>query len=490
MNAAMVSFLSYTAILIAIGIWSYRIVERVPLKKYEEEFYAAGRGLGGIIVALVIAGGLASAGTFIAGPGMTYEYGYSWVLINNYQIFLNLMFLAPIGIIVGIVARRVNAVTYLDIFRARYESKAIIIILAVLVTVFLIPYMSAQFVGSARVIVQMTGLGYLASLALGSLVVLVYCVLGGMRGTSLAMVIQGIVITVGCLLLFFSTVNYVGGLKNSTEILARMDVNFLSATRRGEFSPMFSFSLACLSGYFVVGNPHAMLGALTYRNSRALKRGIWIGCILVFLWTWLLCMAGVMGRAIIPDLKIADEIGPWLAMNVMPKALGGIVLAGIVAGIQTTVAAMAIIITSSIAKNLLKEFKPDLSDENVKLASRWTMGLSLAIATGLALLQPRLIQWIIFFSLGGLQTATFAPILLGLFWKRGNKWGAIASISWGMIVYGLAKTIAPQIALFGTYASFVPTVSSVLIFVFVSLLTPKPAEEVVRKFWGRTTNYK
>jgi len=151
---------------------------------------------------------------------------------------------------------------------------------------------------------------------------------------------------------------------------------------------------------------------------------------------------------------------------------------------------MAIIITSSIAKNLLKEFKPDISDEKVKLASRWTMGLCLAIAIGFALLQPPLIQWIIFFSLGGLQTATFGPVLLGMFWKRGNKWGAIVSITYGMIVYALAKTVLPQIALFGTYPSFVPTVSSVIVYVIVSLLTPKPTSEVVFKFWGRTANYK
>ena len=211
MNPAVISFLGYTGILIAIGIWSYKIVEKVPISKYEEEFYAAGRGLGGIVVALVIAGGLASAGTFIAGPGMTYAYGYSWVLMNNFQIFMNLALLAPIGIIVGMVARRVNAVTYLDIFRARYQSKAIIVLLAVLVTIFLLPYMATQFVGAARVISQMTGMGYLTSLAFGSLVVLVYCVLGGMRGTSLATLLQGIVITVGCIALFVGTVKYAGG---------------------------------------------------------------------------------------------------------------------------------------------------------------------------------------------------------------------------------------------------------------------------------------
>lgn len=485
MNPAVISFFIYTAILVAIGIWSYRIVEKVPITKYEKEFYAAGRGLGGVFVAMIIAGGLASAGTFIAGPGMCYAYGYSWVLINNDQIFMNLMLLAPIGIMVGLAARRVNAITYLDMFRARYESKTIIILLATLVTVFLLPYMGTQFVGAARVISQMTGMGYFASLALGSVVVLVYCVLGGMRGTSLAMLLQGIVITIGCLMLFIGTVSYAGGFQKSTEAIASLDMKFLSPTMEGEFPPMFALSLALMSGFFIVGMPHAMLGALTYKNTRALKRGIWLGAILVFLWTTLLCLAGAMARAIIPDLAVPDEIAPWLAMNVMPKAFGGIVLAGIVAGIQTTVAAMAIIITSSIAKNLLREIKPDVSGKEVKVASRVTMASCLAIAIAVAMFQPRLIQWIILFSIGGLVSATFGPILLGMHWKRGNKWGTIASVVWGMIIYGLAYTVVPQLKVWGTHPSFISVFTSIIVYVAVSLATAKPSEKIAWTFWGQ-----
>lgn len=486
MNPAVISFFIYTAILVAIGIWSYRIVEKVPIAKYEKEFYAAGRGLGGVIVAMIIAGGLASAGTFIAGPGMCYAYGYSWVLINNDQIFMNLMLLAPIGIMVGLAARRVNAITYLDMFRARYESKTIIILLAILVTVFLLPYMGTQFVGAARVISQMTGMGYFASLALGSLVVLVYCVLGGMRGTSLATLLQGIVITIGCIMLFIGTVSYAGGFQKSTEVIASLDMKFLSPTMEGEFPPMFALSLALMSGFFIVGMPHAMLGALTYKNTKALKRGIWLGAILVFLWTTLLCLAGAMARAIIPDLTVPDEVAPWLAMNVMPKAFGGIVLAGIVAGIQTTVAAMAIIITSSIAKNLLKEIKPGVSGKEVKVASRVIMASCLAIAIAVAMFQPRLIQWIIFFSIGGLVSATFGPILLGMHWKRGNKWGTIASVVWGMVIYGLAYTVVPHLKVWGTHPSFISVFSSIIVYVTVSLATAKPSEKIVWTFWGQS----
>jgi sodium/pantothenate symporter len=359
------------------------------------------------------------------------------------------------------------------------------VLLAALVTVFLIPYMATQFVGAARVISQMTGLPFFPSLAFGSAVVLIYCVLGGMRATSLATLLQGLVITIGCILLFAGTVRFAGGLETSTRALLDVDAGFLSPTMNGEFPVPFAVSIACMTGLFVVGMPHAMLGALTYKNTRALKRGIWLGAILVCVWTLLLCMAGAIGRSIVPDLAVSDEISPWLAMNVMPPALSGIVLAGIVAGIQTTVAAMAIIIASSIARNVLRELRPDVSPEAVKAASRWTMGLCLGIAIGLATLQPDLIQWIIFFSIGGLEAATFAPILLGMFWKRGNRWGALSSIVWGMTIYGLANTALPGLAVWGTHPSLISVVSATAVYVLVSAVTAPPEREILHTFWAQ-----
>jgi sodium/pantothenate symporter len=228
-----------------------------------------------------------------------------------------------------------------------------------------------------------------------------------------------------------------------------------------------------------------MLGVLTYKNTRALKSAVWMGGILVLAWNLLLCMSATLGRTIVTDLEVPDAINPWLAMHVMPGALGGVVLAGIVAGIQTTVAAMAIIISSSIAKNFIQEINPRVSDRTSKLASRVTMAACLGAAVALALLQPPLIQWIILFSMGGLEAATFAPILLGMFWKKGNKWGTLASIVWGMVTYALANTWVPQIAFAGSHPSFVSIVSSAIVYVLVSSLTTEPSSAITTTFWGR-----
>jgi sodium/pantothenate symporter len=112
------------------------------------------------------------------------------------------------------------------------------------------------------------------------------------------------------------------------------------------------------------------------------------------------------------------------------------------------------------------------------------MGICLIISIALALFQPKLIQWIILFSVGGMEAITFGPILLGLFWPRGNKWGTMAAILWGMITYALGNTVLPQINIGGMHPSFVPVVTSVAVYIAVSLATAPPSQAVIQTFWG------
>ncbi len=481
--SALGSFLIYSLILIGIGIYAYRAIQKTSLDRFVEEFYAGGRALGSVVVAVLIAAGLASAGTFIAGPGMCYEYGLSWVHLNNLQTFMNLLLLGVIGIPVGISARRVKAATFLDLIKARYKSRILVILLALITFILLVPYMSTQFVGAARVIVQMTGVKYITALMLGVLVVVVYTVAGGMKGNTLALIVQGVVMTVGAIVLLIGTIVASGGTMNATKTIVAQNISLLTPTGPGdEFGISIGISLAGMIGFFIVGMPHAILGALSYKNTIALKRGIWIGAVLVFVWTFFLCLAGTLGRALIPNLEVADEIAPWLAMQVLPGWLAGVVLAGIVAGIQTTVASMALVVSSAVAKNLVEEIRPEVSASSMRSISRWVTVGSLTIAALLAITEPPLIQWIILFSIGGLESGCFALILLGLYWRRGNSTGALCSLIAGIAWYALGNYI-PCLTL-----GFLPAISavviSVIIYIIVSLLTEPPSSKVISIFFG------
>ena len=131
MNKAIMlaSFMAYTGILVVLGIIAGRSLVGLKAKEYLDEFYTGGRGAGAFVVAMVLAAGLCSAGTFVGTPGLAYQNGLTWVVLTNWQNFMNLMVLGVLGKKIGIISRRINARSYLDVFAARYEDNKAVILL-------------------------------------------------------------------------------------------------------------------------------------------------------------------------------------------------------------------------------------------------------------------------------------------------------------------------------------------------------------------------
>lgn len=160
-TAIIITFFVYTVGMICLGIYSKRAMDKTAVDKYVDEFYTGGRGMGALVVAMMVAAGLCSAGTFLGGPGLAYSLGLTWVMAGFSQIFMNFTVLGEIGKKVGIVARRINAQSYIDLFVSRYNKNKFIGIFGVIaVIMFLGSYVVAQFVGGARLFESMTGLSY------------------------------------------------------------------------------------------------------------------------------------------------------------------------------------------------------------------------------------------------------------------------------------------------------------------------------------------
>ncbi|WMJ78445.1 MULTISPECIES: sodium/pantothenate symporter [unclassified Sedimentibacter] len=482
-TAIIITFAIYTLGMIAIGLYSKKTMDKTAVDKYVDEFYTGGRGMGAIVVAMMVAAGLCSAGTFLGGPGLGYSVGLTWVLAGFSQIFMNFTVFGEIGKKVGIVARRINAQSYVDLFVSRYNSNKFIGVFAILaVMMFLGSYVVAQFVGGARLFESMTGLSYTLGLVLFAGLVLVTAALGGIKGVAAAIVFQGIIMTVSVIMLFILTLSHLGPLTSVYKEIISIDPSVVTPWT---WSPMYQFSMWIVYGLVWIGLPHGAMATLTYKDTKSMHKAIIMGVLFVLVWTLALIWTGSLGRAMFPDLEVPDQIIPSIAMKVLPPWLAGLTLAGVAGAIQSTVGSMVIIISSTFVKNAYQSMINPKADS--KKLKKVTVMSTVAICIAIFILSinpPNALQFMITFAVGGLGSAFFWPLLLGIYWKRTNEYGAAAGMVGGMVTYILGAGNYLPIAM-GMNAVVVALFVSLLLTVSISLATPKPPKGIIMIWFGK-----
>lgn len=151
---------------------------------------------------------------------------------------------------------------------------------------------------------------------------------------------------------------------------------------------------------------------------------------------------------------------------------------------MSTVDSMILVVSSALVRDLYAGFvDPKMTDAAQSKAGAWaSLGIGLVVLV-LALRPPDFLQHLINFAIGGLEAGLFVPLILGLYWKRGNALGAIASLLGGMGYYLLAANVFPALAL-GMMPVLMATVCSLVLYVVAAFVGPRPTRRVLVKFWG------
>lgn len=481
------TFIVYSVVLLWLAVISGRSMAGLKAKEYIDQFYTGGRSIGGGLVAMVLAAGLVSAGTFVGTPGLAYKNGLVWVVLTNWQNFMNLMVLGVVGKKLGIIARRIDARSYMDVFMARYENnKAVALIGGLSLLVFLIPYATIQFVGGARLFSGLLGIDYIYGLIFVTAVVIIYTAFGGIKGTTLAAAVQGVVMTIAAIILFVLVVTKLGGFEHAIKAVEAVNPQLTDATGvKGIATPRYLGSFALLFGFAILGLPHGVLPALIFKNSRAMLKSMVIGAFVVTIWTVMMATTGTLTNAVDPKLAIPDKAIPTMMGWALPPALQGIVLTGVNAAMQSTVAAMLMLISGSLVMDIYaKVFKPTASYESIGKAARWvTLGLGV-IAFIFALSPPPALEWIVYFAIAGLESSLFLPLLVGLYWKRANTQGAIAGMLGGLLGYALVSKYFTQFT-FGMHPVVAGMVISAVFYFGGTFLAPPPPKHILQLYWGK-----
>jgi sodium/pantothenate symporter len=468
---AIIPFVIIMIIIFIIGLWASRYMRGST--SFLQDYFLGGRSMGGFLLAMTMTATYGSASSFIGGPGTAYTEGLGWVLLAMSQVVTGYFVLMVLGKKFAIVTRRYKAVTMVDFLKSRYQSKWVVLFSALSIIIFLFSAMAAQWIGGARLLESLIGIDYTTALVIFALSVLIYVTIGGFRAVALTDAVQGSIMFLGTLILLIAVIIAGGGIPSLISDLHTENPNLITPYgAEGTLNPAFVSSFWILVGVGVVALPQITVRAMAYRDSRSMHRAIIIGTIVVGFIMLNMHLIGVFARPILPGIEIGDQVMPLIALEVMPAWLAGVVLAAPMAAIMSTVDSLLLLVSSAIVKDVYINYvQPDAPHKRVMRLSIGVTAILGVIVFFMALNPPDLIIWLNLFAFGGLEAAFIWPIVLGLYWSKGNKYGALASMIVGVGFYILSDSFFPQPL--GLHSVVLPVVFSFFAYVFVSLGTQK-----------------
>lgn len=316
--------------------------------------------MGGIVLAMTLTATYISASSFIGGPGAAYKYGLGWVLLAMIQLPAVWLSLGILGKKFAILARRYNAVTLNDMLFARYQSRLLVWLASLSLLVAFVGAMTVQFIGGARLLETAAGIPYETGLLIFGISIALYTAFGGFRASVLNDTMQGLVMLIGTVVLLIGVVHAAGGLSNAVDTLQTIDPQLVTPQGADDIlSPAFMTSFWVLVCFGVIGLPHTAVRCISYKDSKAVHRGIIIGTIVVAILMFGMHLAGALGRAVIPDLTVPDLVIPTLMVKVLPPFAAGIFLAAPMAAIMSTINAQLLQSSATIIKDLYLNIRPD-----------------------------------------------------------------------------------------------------------------------------------
>ena len=478
------------------AVYGYRISAKTA-----EDYMLAGRGIGIIVMFFLTLFGISSAWTFYGYPGFLYRHGpafiyFVWGCVAG---FISLyMFLGPR---LWAVAKLNHFLSPVEILSQRYESNTLRIILALVLLASIIPYVGLESLGVGLGFKAFAGFHPAVGIIYTTILLIFITLLGGMRMTAWTNILLGIVYTttfLGSLLWIINTV-FPQGLPQAVQILTVKRPELLYAPGpQVEGEPLFTYPVIVgvfITGFMAFSWPHIVMGTLTVRDKLIFKwlplLGIAAGGIgfytIPFLWGSLVAPAiSHMDRTLIPVAsgKAADNIVQVIITKYLPGWFSTFALMGVIAAALSTAAIQLMTSAILVSRDLIHGFfKPDATDKQLitwtKLAVIGLLILSLVIAFWNPM---ALALYLTHVAVPGF--AQWAPCLAGgILWKRGTKQGAIAGV-----LVGTALLIVGFIFHF-TNAIILSFIINALTYIIVSLLTPKPSDQIERIFFDEVEDF-
>ncbi len=492
--AALLPLLIFMAVMIGIGFYVRQVQARGFGKNFVQQYFIGNHDLGGFVLAMTTVATYSSVSSFVGGPGMAWQIGFGWIYMAVVQVTAIFLVLGIFGKRVALLSRKFDAVTVVDIIRERFQSDGLASLAAFIIVLFFCATMTAQFVGGAKLFAAVTGYSYEMGLLLFGLAVVVYTTVGGFRAVALTDTCCALIMMVGIVLLLYHVLLAGGGYSN---LMANLHLNhpeMFEPFSGGHMPAGLYLTQWILVGICTIALPQSVVRGISYKDTASLHKAMLIGTVVVGFMNIGINFTGILAHGVLTgDLASyggVDNIIPKTIVTVMPPALVGLAIIGPLAASISTISGLLIVASSAIIKDVYLHQQHKKGKEpgtkQLRLLSMLATAVIGVVVFIIALTPPSLIWIINMFAFGGLETAFFWMLLLGLFWRRANKLGAILSMGGGTVVYCLTQGMGFKVM--GLHQITIGITASLLFFLLGTYLGKPQDERVLNEFFPHRKN--
>ena len=465
-----------------------------------DDFYLGGRKLGPFVTAMSAEASDMSSWLLMGLPGVAYLTGISdagWTAIGlGIGTYVNFLIVAKRLRRYSKVAN--NSITLPQFFKNRFhdESRILLLISATIIVVFFIPYTASGFAACGKLFSSLFGVNYMTAMIISAVVIVGYTMLGGFLAASTTDFIQSIIMSVALLIVLIFGVNVAGGLDavidNAKELPGYLSMFQSYDVATGTASPYRLLTICSVLawglGYF--GMPHILLRFMAIEDEEKLTLSRRIAITWVAISMAVAVFIGVIGYSMskvgaIDMLEgsnsetIIVRIADLLSRHgVIFALLAGVILAGILASTMSTADSQLLAASSAVSSDMLNR-----NGKSGIIAARITLMLIAVFAIILARNPDSSVFQIVSFAWAGFGAAFGPVVLFSLFWRRTNKYGALAGMLFGGVMIFVWKYLIRPLGGAWDIYELLPAfiVASVAIIVF-SLITPAPEQSVLDEF--------
>jgi SSS family solute:Na+ symporter len=431
------TFIAYFIVLLSIAFFSYQ------KQKSETDFLIGNRSLNFWLTALSAHASDMSSWLFLGYPALIYGTGLfsAWAAIGlTFFMFLNWHFIAPK---LRTVTEQSNSLTLSSYFETRFGDKSgsLRLISGLMSILFFLFYISSGLVGLGILVESLFNLNYVTGISIGLFVVVTYVFMGGYRTIAWIDLFQGFFL-LGIIAFIPIVLLYdIGGL---TPVFQEISAKHLSTSLLPDYSIHTFLSIFLTAagwglGYF--GQPHIITKFMGIRRVSDMSKAKYLG--ISWQATALACatLIGLIGIYTFPEgLAEPEQLALDIVKKTLPTFFAGLVLCAVLAATTNVMAAQILVVASNLSEDFYKRlFRRNALPNELLWVSRFSVIAIALVAFCVAFFKISTIYKLVLFSWSGLG-ASFGPlVLLSLYLKNINKYGAFA----GILLGGLTAAIWP-----------------------------------------------